>query len=379
MQVKTVIATSVLEFKEKLNILEQEGFYPSLAIIFSHSEFDNIDIGCFLTDKKIDFIGCSSAGEIVGGIVYAESISVVFFDMDRSKYFVFKQNIEEEQSYQEGLILGEKAKEKFENPAFISIFGMDLHAECLLDGLRESLNDEPLIYGGMAADDTEAGTPYTFTDNASQPSGFHTIIIDNDQIEMNGLATAGWKAIGIEYTITKGKDNIVYEINNEPALDFFTDFFGLYTNPSTQTHAVSTVNSQYPLQIIRGNETVLRSPFRSNVKEKTFSLTGPIKQGEKFKFSIAPSFDVIEDTIKEFNKFKENMEGIPDAVILFSCKARHWAFGPMIEDEVEALGKLWDVPFHGFFCFGELGKNKDKSVHFFNETCCLMTLKDKQS
>jgi len=67
----------------------------------------------------------------------------------------------------------------------------------------------------------------------------------------------------------------------------------------------------------------------------------------------------------------------PDAIILFSCKARHWAFGPMLEDEVEEIDKLWDVPFHGFFTFGEIGKNENGNTHFFNETCSLVTLREK--
>ena len=376
MNVKNIISKSIDNLKEQLTALLSTGFEPSLAIVFSHSTLDNVAIGAMLKAQNIDFIGCSTAGEIVGGVVYNESISISFFELDRSNYVVFKQEVSEDNSYDAGFQLAKMAKEKFKNPSFISLFAL-INGDEFIKGLQDTLQETPCIYGGMASDDI-LSKPYVFTENQKQFNGIHTLVVNNDKIAVHGCAIAGWESIGLEHTITKSKDNVVYEINHEPAMTFFTKFFGLYTSPSSQNNEANTINAQYPLQIIRDDVMILRSPWVGSPETNTLTLTGSVYEGEKFKFSIAPGFEVIDKTIEEFRKFKEKIP-TPDALILFSCKARHWAFGPMIAEEVEAIDKLWNIPYQGFFCFGEIGKNENERTHFYNQTCCLVTLKSLES
>jgi len=374
MNVKNIIASSVNEFSSNFSQIIDTGFQPTLAIIFSDQNMNNSEVVKILETHNIEYIGCSSSGEIVQGKVCKNSISASFFEMDKSKFKVLKQNNQSSSSLQAGEELAKVALENFDNPSFISLFTMTVNGESWLDGIKNELTYDPLIYAGMASDEVNL-KPHLFTSEGPAYDSFHTIILDKDKIEIDGFAIAGWEAIGTEYQITKSEDNIVYEINNEPALDFFRKFFGFEEDPLNKDVSVH-VNAQYPLQLQRENEKVLRAPVDANLDEKSLILAGPVDEGEKFRFSVAPGFSVIQDTIDEFSKFKEGKDK-PDAMILFSCKARHWAFGPMIEEEVEALQNLWDIPYHGFFTFGEIGRNKKGSTQFFNETCCLVTLKDK--
>lgn len=377
MDVKNIISPDIQSFKNELDKIQNEGFEATLAIIFSDSKIENLEVASILDRANIEYVACSSAGEIVKGKSYERSISASIFSIDRSYFHVVKQKVKEDESYSTGIELGKIAKHKFAHPSFISLFAMGVHGEKIIAGLKDVLGEEPNMYGGMAADDT-GENPYLFTQDEKNNNGLHTIILDSDKIEINGCAIAGWESLGTEHQITKSKDNVIYEINDEPALDFFKKFFGFYADPLSMENreVATTVNAQYPLQINRDNEFILRAPLNSDEHSKTLTMAGPIREGETFKFSVAPGFEVIDETIEEFKLFRTTIEK-PDAIILFSCKARHWAFGPMIENEIEALNELWDVPFQGFFTFGEIGKNKNQHTHFFNETCCLITLKEK--
>ncbi len=375
MVVKNISSTSTSEFKSQLSTLLSSGYKPTLALVFSDGEFDNREVAQALNDFSIQYIACSSSGEILDGATYAKTISVSFFDMDKSYFHIVRQFVGKDQSYTKGNELANIALDKFDNPAFISLFTLNVNGEKVIAGLKDVLGAEPQIYGGMAADEVTF-KPYVFTNENIDYDGFHSIVLDGDRIEFNSLAIAGWEAIGTEHTITKSEDNVIYEINEEPALDFFKKFFGFFSDPLSQNDEVTTVNSQYPLQIMRKDGAVLRAPLNSDEDSGTLIMAGPVHQGERFKFSIAPGFEVIDETIESFKKFKNQVDQ-PDAIILFSCKARHWAFGPMIDDEIAALNELWNVPYHGFFTFGEIGKNVNESTRFFNETCCLVTLKEK--
>ena len=376
MEVKNISATTSEDFSAQLRALIASGYTPTLAIIFSDCGIDNFEVAKALDAEEIQFIGCSSSGEIVNGVAYSKSISASFFDIDESMFGIIRQTVGEDESYMKGNELANVALDKFQNPSFLSLFTLNINGEKIIAGVKDVLGDEPNIFGGMAADEVTF-KPYVFTSQHKDFEGLHTIILDSDKIELNSFAIAGWESIGTEHTITKSKDNIIYEINDEPALDFFKKFFGFYSDPLSQDEEeVTTVNSQYPLQIMRKEGAILRAPLNSDENNSTLIMAGPVHQGERFKFSIAPGFDVINQTIDKFKVFKEQVAK-PDAILLFSCKARHWAFGPMIEEEIEALHELWNVPYHGFFTFGEIGKNKGESTSFYNETCCLVTLKEK--
>ncbi|MBL0306480.1 MAG: hypothetical protein IPQ25_10735 [Chitinophagaceae bacterium] len=52
------------------------------------------------------------------------------------------------------------------------------------------------------------------------------LIIDEDKISIKGLATCGWKPIGITKTVTKSEGNIVYTIDDQPALDLLMNYLG---------------------------------------------------------------------------------------------------------------------------------------------------------
>jgi len=206
------------------------------------------------------------------------------------------------------------------------------------------------------------------------------LVFDHDKIAMQGLAICGWEPIGNVNTITKSSGNIVHTINDEPALDVFLRYFGYFestNSTSTAVAALDKVSAQYPLQIVRKDGTsVLRSPMMSNEKDKSMVLGGAVTDGDKFRFSIAPGFQVIDQTVEEFGGLKNDFPEA-DALILFSCKGRQAALGPMIEDEVEGIYNYWLKPMIGFFSYGEIGNVKGGTCDFHNETCSLVLLKEK--
>jgi hypothetical protein len=111
-------------------------------------------------------------------------------------------------------------------------------------------------------------------------------------------------------------------------------------------------------------------------EEKTLILAGGVKQGDKFRFSISPGFEVIDQTIQEFGHLQYE-EPKTDLIVLFSCKGRHAAIGPLIEDEIVGINNYWDAPLIGFFSYGEFGNVKNGKSDFHNETCSLVLIREQ--
>ncbi len=375
MQTITFATNSIEEFQQKI---KTASFQPTLGFVFASVQLDLDAICRICDDHDIDLMGCSTAGEFMNEELHEASIVCILTDMNKDYYQVVTQEFDET-PYTAAVKLGDLSNEIYKNPAIIVVIGgVRIDAEKIIWGIKDSLKREIPIFGGLAGDDWNLVETYALSRKGKTPNGLTSVVLNNDKIAVQGLATSGWEPIGAVHTITKSKDNVVYTINNEPALDVFVKYFGYFDNAELKGVPINTMSAQYPLQIIREDEefNVLRSPLFHEDGTKSLTLAGGVREGDKFRFSISPGFEVIDQTLEEFEGLRDE---IPEAdlMLLFSCKGRHAALGPLIEDEIEGIYEHWKAPMIGFFSYGEIGNVKNGICDFHNESCALVVLKEK--
>lgn len=350
---------------------------PNLAIVFCSVNFDIEKVAAIFDSAGIDVAGASTAGEIVNDGVFDGIVTGLLMEISPDFYSVYAEEYEGDNPFSACKKVGALATARFEHPSIMAMSGgVTIDAEQIVYGLKAGLNGDAPIFGGLAADDLQLTQTFSFTRHGATSNGIAILAFDNDKVELKGLATSGWEGVGMENTITHADGNIVYTINNEPAVNAFVKYFGYFDNNSD--NEVSDISAQYPLQIIREDgSAVLRSPLMSLKENGALVLAGGVRNGDKFRFSIAPGFEVIDQTIGEFGDWKQYAEDA-DALVLFSCKGRHAALGPMIEDEVKGIYDFWKKPMIGFFTYGEIGPTKNGVCEFHNETCSLVVIKERK-
>ena len=377
MQSRAIHCTNIEELFIKIQEQIDDQFQPTLAITFSSIQHDLEIISKAFSSLNIDLVGCTTAGEIANDELLEGTIVIMLLDMKKEHYQMFFSEFSAETVYQAGFATGAFASRCYKNPGLLlmsSGFGLD--AAKLLGGIKDGIGREIPIYGGLAGDELKMEITYALSNRQISANGMSVLIIDTDKVEVQGLATSGWQPIGGINTITKSTDNIVHMINGERALDVFKRYFGLEGVTLTLEQTIN-LQTNYPLQFIReGGHLVLRSLFFLNEEEGTLTLSAGIKEGDRFQFSNSPGFEVIENTIEEFKELKDKTPEA-DAIILYSCKGRHGAFGPSLEDEVSGLHDYWNTPLIGFLSYGEIGNTANGTCEFHNATCSMVLLKEK--
>jgi hypothetical protein len=381
MRAESILAFDVHSFESQLLTLLREGFRPTFGIVFCSPTQDFQSIMSLFKQYQLDLAGCTSAGEIVNEALHEASIVCTLMDMDRAYYRL--NMVTPTTSDDDENTVARKARafadDSFENVAMLVLSsGINNDGEKIISGLKSGRNNKIPIFGGMAGDDLIMKDSFIFTADSHSLNGLLVVALDTDKIEIKGLATSGWQAIGAPNTITKAQGNLIETINHQPALDFFLKFFGSFDSASnSRGQNISTMSAQYPFQLQRSTETsVLRVPLTVSEEDRTIRLTGSVSSGDKFRFSISPGTEVAEQTVLEFEGFKDVINS-PDALLLFSCKGRHAALGPFLEDEVMGIYEHWNKPMIGFLSYGEFGNLKNGVCEFHNETCCLVTLRVK--
>lgn len=376
MRSKTIFTKSIAEIDTQLQETTQTGFQPTLAIVFASLSCNIEQLKNVLNKHQIQFVGATTSGEIGNRTIQNGGISILLLDLDTDYFKIEQRAANYSTSFKVGQELSVSAKASFINPAFLVFFSLNVNGEALIDGMSEDKDNLPIIFGGMAGDDMKMDQTYTLSNQKIGNNLVTTLILDNDKIAVEGMALSGWQPIGAENCITKAKDNIIYEINDEPALAIVKRYFGDYYANSLNGDSVSLGAAQYPLQISRGDSFVLRAALDADELDGSLRMAGPVAQGDNFHFSIAPGFEVIEETIEGFKEYAAKQPEA-DALIMISCVARHMSLGPLIEEEVEGIYEIWNKPMIGFFSYGEVGQQEKGTSHFYNETCSLVLLKER--
>lgn len=375
MKVKSLSLKHSSQLEDHLLKFLKSGFKPTLAIVFCSPKQSFEDISRLLDSYNIDLLGCTTAGEICNESLSSGGVTCLFMDLSRDYYSIqFERNTEGVfHNAQKIRLLADHA---FKNPALIVCSAGILNdGEQIVAGLKYEAENEIPIYGGLAGDDSMIQNSYIFSRKDITNDGIAAIVFDNNYVELRGLATSGWEAIGEFNIVTEAEDNVIYSINNEPALDFFNRFL---VNSETETvDELNLLSAQYPFQVVKENDCeVLRMPIKVNEADKSLRLVGSIKVGARFRFSISPSMNVINNTINEFEVLQQNIPDA-DALILFSCIGRQLAFGPFLDDEVKGIYDHWKKPMIGFLTYGEIGNLCNGICEFHNETCSLVLIKKR--
>lgn len=375
----TLKGKSISDITTQLNHIINADFKPTLAIVFLSIKIDWKSITQQLDKKDIAVFGATTSGEFIDGDIEDGSITIMLLDLN-PEYFKLKYfETGEQTTFENAKLLGSEGKNTFTNPAFIIVSGwLTQDGEAIVEGITEGFGSDVTIFGGMAGDDLILEGPIVFNNRNSSDKGLLGLIIDEDKIEINGIATCGWKAVGTTKTITKSEGNIVYTIDDKPALDTILKYLGVEYDNSSGKEIVTQLGAYYPLQMEReGVVPVMRTAMFANREDRSLICAGNVPQGSKIKFSLPPDFDAIEQVIEECNELKIAKQPEADALIMFSCISRNLSFGVLMGEELEQVQQVWNAPMIGFFTYGEFGKSKTGKHEFHNNTCCVVALKEK--
>ena len=380
MKAITIKGKSSLDIQSALEQSMADGFNPTLAVVFISLKQDREAICSLLNNHRIQIFGTTTSGEFINSEISEGGIAIMLLDLDPAFFKMVFLETNAGSAYEVSKQLGETGRTSFDQAAFIVASGwLHTDGEQIIRGIEEGYQKEPAIFGGMAGDDLALSGPVVFTYGKSSITGLVALIFDSDKVEVTGIATCGWKPIGITKTVTKSEGNVVYTIDDQPAFDLVIKYLGLNTDEMNAiNNTVVNLGAYYPLQLERDNAPpVMRTAMLGNKEDRSLICAGNVPQGAKVRFSLPPDFDVIDTVVEECTGLKTDTQGNADAVIMFSCISRYLSFGVMTSEEIERVMKVWNAPFIGYFSYGEFGKSKRGKHEFHNNTCCVVALKEK--
>jgi hypothetical protein len=379
MQSKSFKGKSLPELEAVLNKAINEVFNPTLAIMFCSVKQDLQGIVELLYKKEIALLGLTTNGEFIDEETEQGSWVIMLMDLNPDYFQIYLEEYPDKNYRGVAAAVAQKARTKFHTPAFlIGISHMEANGEEVLNGFEEVVGQAVNIFGGSAGDDYNFKETFVFTNQKISNCGIVCLALDQSKVEVQGIATCGWKAIGTEKTVTKSEGNHVYTIEDIPVVDITAKYGGLENVSPDNENLWMDLTCNLPLQLQREKgDPVMRGGLVIDWTDRSYFASGNVPQGSKVRFSLPPDWDVMDKVVQGVKQLKETSMPEAEALVIFSCAGRVLSLGPLMTEEIEGIKKVWNVPMVGTFCNGELGRGAGGNLEMHNLTTCCVALKEK--
>lgn len=241
--------------------------------------------------------------------------------------------------------------------------GLELNlATPVIAGMKDAFGEFPPIAGVGMTGGMQWKPTYQWINNDIEQNSMIASVFSGKNVKMDSLILHGCVPSGAYHTITKAKENIVYEIDGKPSLDFFDELM-----------QGSTSWDEYPLFLTLGlNKGDKFEDFKQenyanrlcmtiDKEQKALVMFEPdLTEGSEIRLMRRSiDFDYIKPTVENFLKTLQGRE--PVFAIYIDCLARASAYcGSEGEEAAEVQKALGDIPLLGMYSGVEVGKVKNE-------------------
>jgi hypothetical protein len=242
-----------------------------------------------------------------------------------------------------------------------------------LENLKQALGAQVPIFGGLTADQWRSKQTYQFFRTEVCSDAVAILLFSGPILFSHGIAS-GWNPIGNPGRVTKAEKNVVYEIDNRPALDFYHRYLGALP-PS----------SEYPLALFDtdSDRFYMRAPNGTcDPSIGSISFFGDIPEQSTVQITETTHDDILSASQLSTQQAIKSYPGqTPLAALLFSCASRRQILGRRVREEYEqvqhCLTQSLAQPLlsFGFYTNGEIAPLQQQGVtHYHNETFITLLL-----
>jgi len=346
----------------------------TLVVCFGSTNFDDIKDGfnnISTNFKNSIIIGCSTSGEIHNDLLYTSSLSVMVMKFESTTLTVSTIQFD---SVDESFEIGKKIATELTKPDLKSIFvlsdGLNINGSQLTKGFGNSLSKDVVVTGGLAGDDANFSKTWVLVNNKPVSNYVTAVGFYGDNFKIAYGSQGGWKKFGIDRMVTDAKNNVLYKLDDHPALEVYKKYLG---EKSLELPASGLL---YPLMIKEegSTESKVRTILAVNEEEQSITFAGDIPNGSEVMFMKATFDELIEGASEAGNSLLNfdyaNQEA---ACIAISCVGRKLVLGQKTEDELEAVYNIFgdNVEQIGYYSYGEISPLKDGRCDLHNQTMTL--------
>ena len=325
-------------------------------------------------------IGCSTSGEIEETRIRDESIVVAAarFGATRVKHAATKLASAAE-SFAAGARIADELQAADLRAVIVLSEGLKVNGSELVRGINSRLPDSVVVTGGLAGDGDKFGRTWVMANGRVETNGVVAVGLYGERICVGHGSKGGWDTFGPERVVTKSEGNVLFALDDKPALALYKEYLG--------ERAAGLPGSAllFPLALrasMDDQNSVVRTVLSVDEATQSMTFAGDIPTGYYAKLMRA-NFDRLilgaQAAAATLALSTSKERGAPALSIAISCVGRRLVLGERAEEETEAtLHTLPDGTQQiGFYSYGEISPHASGRCDLHNQTMTLTVLSER--
>jgi len=235
--------------------------------------------------------------------------------------------------------------------------------------------------GGSAGDDLAFKQTFVFCNDQITTDSVVLCVIDS-KLPIGLGVKHGHKPVTEQLTVTRAKDNVLYEVNGEPAWNVWKRLLkdtakniGIDVDQLNDASSVGIFLIRYELGLTTGKDFKVRVPLSKN-DDGSLNFACTIPEGAKFQIMESPKPEQIASAETAARNALEQVQGRKlAAALVFDCVCRGIILGDEFAKGVQAIQKVvGDIPLIGFETYGEICRRMGEASGYHNTTTVVMLL-----
>jgi hypothetical protein len=339
----------------------KQGLYPEIKAMYPAA---HILIGS--TAGEIMDVGMTEDSVVLSALAFAKT-TLAFATADIAQA---------SDSQAVGQALGKQLEAKGLVHVMVFSDGLKVNGTALVAGLRESLPENLSITGGLVGGGNEFKHTYVGLDAVPTEGKVILVGFYGSGLVVGYGSLGGWDTFGPDRTITKSKDNVLFELDGKPALELYKEYLG------DKAKDLPASGLLFPLNLNINGDDVVRTLLAIDEKAQSMTFAGDMPEGVSAKLMHANFERLIDGAGKAAELSSESIgSGRAEFAILVSCIGRKLVLRERIDEELEAvrgvLGPL--AAMAGFYSYGEICPTaaSDHQCRLHNQTMTITTFREE--
>ena len=333
------------------------------------------DIKTLFPDGEIVF--GSTCAEISSNDVNQQSITITAIEFEKSTFVIKTSNIKNnnQDSYKVGQDLIQQLPKDNLKHVFVISEGSFVNGSKLTQGMNSVTQNNLLITGGLCGDDDRFEKTIAGYNENPKEGQLIAIGFYGDTLEVTFSIYGGWTPFGPERVVTKSDDNILFELDGQPALDLYKTYLGDKAKDLPGAALLYPLNVKVQID----DQPIVRSILNIDETNNSVILAGDIPENSKVQLMMT-NVDNIANASERAAKQAMNLrQNKPELAMLVSCIGRKLVLDQRVEEEVEEVIEVigQDATISGFYSYGEIAPfDGEISCQLHNQTMTITLISE---
>lgn len=350
---------------------------PDLVLAFGSATWLASLAGLLVSQfPKARLLGCTTAGEISTQGVSDDTCVVTALRFDTTKLRAASTVLA---SMEDSQAAGQRLAQQLPLAGLRAVLvmgqGININGSAMIAGMTGVLGSDILITGGLAGDAGAFKETFVLDDTGLHRDRVACVGFYGEYLSVSHGSFGGWIPFGPARKVTRCANNVLFELDGEPALEVYKRYLGEHAKDLPASGLL------FPFAMLGSDHAevgLIRTILAIDEVQGSLALAGDIDPSGYLRLMHA-STDALVDGAEAAAQAAQMALRHPGQglALLVSCVGRKLVMGGRVEEEVEAVADVFNqsVMVTGFYSYGEISPfTGEVSCKLHNQTMTITYL-----